>query len=338
MANRKAIIRHLPAVETLGSTTVIGSDKTGTLTANEMTVLEVWTVAGTHLPGNETVEPGSPLERTLIAGVLANEASLSRDGDLWIPEGDPTETALLVGAEAFGLGHERVRTIYTPVFDVPFEPELRYSAAVRENAGTRLLFVKGAPERVLDMCTAIEHGTHRAPIDRAAVQQATDAAAARGLRVLAMAYGQLDNAGEPPRDPSGLAYLGFEAMMDPPREGVREAVQGCLDAGIRVVMITGDHASTALAISREVGIAVAGSDLVEGREIEKLTDLELEQRMRTATVCARMSPNHKLRVVQAFQREGHVVAVTGDGVNDAPALRAADLGVAMGLSGTDVAR
>lgn len=338
MANRKAIIRHLPAVETLGSTTVVGSDKTGTLTQNEMTVMEVWTAAGTHLPGKEPVNPGSPLERTLIAGIVANEASLGREGDDWVPEGDPTETALLVAAEAFGVEHERVRTIYPPVFDVPFEPDLRYSGAVRESAGTHLFFVKGAPERVLEMCTAIEHGAHREPIDRAAIQEATDAAATRGLRVLAMAYGEIAPGEEPPRDPAGLTYLGFEAMMDPPREGVLEAVRGCQQAGIRVVMITGDHASTALAISRQVGIAAGEGALVEGREIDSMTDAELQERMRDATVCARMSPDHKLRVVQAFQREGHVVAVTGDGVNDAPALRVADLGVAMGRSGTDVAR
>lgn len=338
MANRKAIIRHLPAVETLGSTTVIGSDKTGTLTQNEMTVMEVWTVAGTHLPGKEPVPPGSPLERTLIAGIVANEASLSREGDEWVPEGDPTETALLVAAEAFGVDHERVRAIYPPVFDVPFEPDLRYSGAVRESAGTHVFFVKGAPERVLEMCTAVEHGSHREPIDRAAIQQVTDAAAARGFRILAMAHGEIAPGAEPPRDPTGLTYLGFEAMMDPPREGVIEAVRGCQQAGIRVVMITGDHASTALAISRQVGIAAGEGALVVGREIESMTDEELQERMRSATVCARMSPDHKLRVVQALQREGHVVAVTGDGVNDAPALRVADLGIAMEGSGTDVAR
>lgn len=338
MATRKAIVRHLPAVETLGSTTVIGSDKTGTLTQNEMTVLEVWTVAGTHLPGKEPVSPGSPLERTLIAGVVANEASLSREGDEWVPDGDPTETALLVAAEAFGLDHEQVRASYAPVFDIPFEPELRYSGAVREQAGTRILFVKGAPERILEMCTAIEHQGHSEPIDRAAIQDATDAAAAGGLRVLAMAYGEAPGGEAPPGEPSGLTYLGFEAMMDPPREGVLEAVRGCQQAGIRVVMITGDHASTALAIARQVGIAAGEGALVEGREIESMTDEELQERMRHATVCARMSPDHKLRVVQAFQREGNVVAVTGDGVNDAPALRVADLGVAMGRSGTDVAR
>jgi Ca2+-transporting ATPase len=338
MANRKAIIRHLPAVETLGSTTVVGSDKTGTLTQNEMTVMEVWTAAGTHLPGKEPVHPGSPLERTLIAGIVANEASLVREGDDWVPEGDPTETALLVAAEAFGVEHERVRAIFAPVFDVPFEPELRYSGTVRESAGTHLFFVKGAPERILEMCADIEHGPHREPIDRVAIQQATDAAAARGLRVLAMAYGEIAPGEEPPREPAGLTYLGFQAMMDPPREGVLEAVRGCQQAGIRVVMITGDHASTALAIARQLGIAGPDDVAVEGRDIEEMTSDELQARMRTATVCARMSPDHKLRVVQALQREGHVVAVTGDGVNDAPALRAADLGVAMGLSGTDVAR
>ncbi len=338
MANRKAIIRHLPAVETLGSTTVIGSDKTGTLTQNEMTVLEVWTADGSHRPGEGVAPQGSSLELTLIAGVLANEARLSRENDTWVPEGDPTETALLVAAETFGIDHVETRTAYQPVFDVPFEPELRYSGSVREFAGARLFFVKGAPERILEMCDTIQIDGHREPVERGTVQAATDEAAAGGLRVLAMAYGALEQGEEPSRDPTGLTYLGFEAMMDPPREGVLEAVRGCLDAGIRVVMITGDHASTALAIARQLGIAHEASTAVEGRDIEQMSDDELSERMKTVTVCARMSPDHKLRVVQALQREGNVVAVTGDGVNDAPALRVADLGVAMGLSGTDVAR
>jgi Ca2+-transporting ATPase len=188
------------------------------------------------------------------------------------------------------------------------------------------------------MCGTMHVAGRREPLERERVQAAADAAAARGLRVLAMAYGELARDEEPPRDPTGLTYLGFEAMMDPPREGVPEAVRGCLDAGIRVVMITGDHASTALAIARQLGIADEAAAAIEGREIEEMSDDELRERMRTVNVCARMSPDHKLRVVQALQREGHVVAVTGDGVNDAPALRVADLGVAMGLSGTDVAR
>ncbi len=338
MASRKAIIRHLPAVETLGSTTVIGSDKTGTLTQNEMTVLEVWTADGSHVPGAEAAPQGSALQLTLIAGVLANEARLVRGDGGWIPEGDPTETALLVAAEGFGIDHVSTRAVYRPVFDVPFEPELRYSGSVREIAGTRLFFVKGAPERVLEMCDTMHVAGRREPVERERVRAAADAAAARGLRVIAMAYGELGRDEEPPRDPTGLTYVGFEAMMDPPREGVPAAVRGCLDAGIRVVMITGDHASTALAIARQLGIAGEASTAIEGREIQQMSDDELGERMKTVTVCARMSPEHKLRVVQALQREGHVVAVTGDGVNDAPALRVADLGIAMGLSGTDVAR
>lgn len=338
MASRKAIIRHLPAVETLGSTTVIGSDKTGTLTQNEMTVLEVWTADGSHAPGAEAAPQGSALQLTLVAGVLANEARLVRGDGGWNPEGDPTETALLVAAEGFGIDHVATRAVYRPVFDVPFEPELRYSGSVRELAGTRLFFVKGAPERVLEMCDTMHVAGRREPVERERVRAAADAAAARGLRVIAMAYGELGRDEEPPRDPTGLTYLGFEAMMDPPREGVPAAVRGCLDAGIRVVMITGDHASTALAIARQLGIAGEASTAIEGREIQQMSDDELGERMKTVTVCARMSPEHKLRVVQALQREGHVVAVTGDGVNDAPALRVADLGIAMGLSGTDVAR
>lgn len=338
MARRKAIIRHLPAVETLGSTTVIGSDKTGTLTRNEMTVMEAWTAAGTHIAGEERAAPGSALELVLVAGVVANEATLGRGESGRGPEGDPTETALLVAAEAFGLGYEAVRADYAPAGEVPFEPELRYSGAVRVRGGRRLFFVKGAPERVLEMCGAMADGGTPAPRWREHAREAAAAAAGRGLRVIAMACGELAPDEDPPREPSGLHYLGFEAMMDPPREGVIEAIRGCRRAGIRVVMITGDHGSTALAIARQLGIAGADGVVVEGREIEAMTDDELRQRMRTATVCARMSPEHKLRVVRALQQDGGVVAVTGDGVNDAPALRVADLGIAMGVSGTDVAR
>ncbi len=338
MANRKAIIRHLPAVETLGSTTVIGSDKTGTLTRNEMTVMEAWTAEGTYIPGTRVAAAGSPLELVLIAGVVANEAALGRDSAGWVPQGDPTETALLVAAETFGVDHERVRETYRPVCDVPFEPDLRYAGAIREFGGAHLFFVKGAPERVLEMCETLEDGGRQKPIDRQAALAAADEAASRGLRVIAMAYGEVPPGADPPREPWGLTYLGFEAMMDPPREGVLEAVRGCRAAGIRVVMITGDHAATALAIARMLGITSGPGTLVEGREIEELSDEALAERMRTAAVCARMSPEHKLRVVQALQREGNVVAVTGDGVNDAPALRVADLGIAMGESGTDVAR
>jgi Ca2+-transporting ATPase len=346
MARRNAIIRRLPAVETLGSTTVIGSDKTGTLTENRMTVKEVW--AGgrfVDVDEAESTEPGGdPLRRTMLAGVLTNEAEAYRGRDGLQVKGDPTEAALLVAAARLLVEPPEVRARYRMVAEIPFEPERRYSAGVREHEGDHLMFVKGAPERVATMCEQIltDDGPRR--LDHEEVHRAAREMAGRGLRVLAMAYKELS---EPPVDRDEgpvvpprerLVFLGLQGMLDPPREGVKEAIAACRSAGIRVVMITGDHAVTARSIAVELGITPADPEVLTGVELEDLDDDGLRERVATVSVYARVSPEHKLRVVRALRARGEVVAVTGDGVNDAPALKAADIGVAMGRSGTDVAR
>lgn len=343
MAARQAVIRRLPAVETLGSTTVIGSDKTGTLTENRMTVQEVWA-------GGELVEVAGPpadglpdhLRLTLVAGVLANEAEAYRTAEGFAVQGDPTEAAMLVAAAVLGVEPEETRAAYREEVVVPFESERRYSATHGLYDGEPLVFVKGAPERVLEMCRRIRTPDGDAELDPEVVHRAAREMAGRGLRVLGMAYARGDEV-EPPGEgrevePETLVFLGLQGMMDPPREGVAEAIAGCHDAGMRVVMITGDHGITARAIAQRLGIADADAKVLTGPDLDALEQGELEHVVRDVSVYARVAPEHKLQVVEALQAGGDVVAVTGDGVNDAPALKRADIGIAMGRSGTDVAR
>jgi calcium-translocating P-type ATPase len=347
MARRNAIIRRLPAVETLGSTTVIGSDKTGTLTENRMTVRRMWSggefIEIGHGGSEDRPREGSGTWLALLAGVLASEAHLApaEQGE-FETQGDPTEVALLVAAARQGLDVAGLRAEYEPVVEIPFEPEKQYSASVRRHGDDYLLFVKGAPERLVAMSDSILADGDEAELDPDVIHEAGAALAGEGLRVLAMAYRPLE--GPPPddfaqRDPGRLVFLGLQGMLDPPREGVAEAIRGCREAGIRVLMITGDHAATARSIGRELGIGQQGApEVLTGREIDDLDDAELRERVAEVDIYARASPEHKLRVVRALRRRGETVAVTGDGVNDAPALRAADIGIAMGVSGTDVAR
>ncbi|MFP5319976.1 MAG: cation-translocating P-type ATPase [Acidimicrobiia bacterium] len=352
MARRNAIVRRLPAVETLGSTTVICSDKTGTLTENRMTVQQVWTGGCFYTVGESGAgmlvdgEPASLEERpglhhTLLAGVLTNEAEAYRTDDGLHLTGDPTEAALLVSAMAAGIEPDEARDAYPVFAEIPFEPDRRYSASLRSRHGTHVLFVKGAPERVADMCTEVLTQTGRAPIDRDGIHDASRRMAEAGLRVLAMAYRELPRTLDDPgelTEPDELVFLGLQGMMDPPRHGVADAVAACHTAGIRVVMITGDHAITAGAIAHRIGIAGEDAELLTGRDLEQLSDDELQQRVGNVSIYARVSPEDKLRIVRALHKLGDVVAVTGDGVNDAPALKAASIGIAMGRAGTDVAR
>jgi Ca2+-transporting ATPase len=343
MARRNAIVRKLPAVETLGSTTVIGTDKTGTLTENRMAVRACWSAAGFRdVPSPNGPEgPPAPLTEVerllLVAGVMTNEADAFLTDDGYQVSGDPTEAALLLSALAFGLEPAVLRG--APVLvDVPFESDRQYSASCRLDGDTPTWFVKGAPERLLQRSVSFLSPSGPVPLDREAVLAAAQELASRGQRVLAMAYRPLAAPPDPDDHPGELIFLGLQAMMDPPRPGVRESIAGCQQAGIRTIMITGDHAGTASAISAELGIASPGAPVLAGPEIDELTEPELQERLATVSVVARAAPEHKLRAVEALRAQGHVVAVTGDGVNDAPALRAADIGVAMGRSGTDVAR
>jgi Ca2+-transporting ATPase len=344
MARRNAVIRRLPAVETLGSTTVVGSDKTGTLTENRMTVMQVVTPAGrvTLHDGVELPPLSEPLRSLALAGVLANEADLApgESGEEEV-RGDPTEAALLFAARQLGLDFRAEREAHESLREIPFEPELAYSASVRARGGRRWIFVKGAPERILGMCrNAAGRDGETLPLDPQDALDRGAELAERGLRLLGFAMRELapDEEAASARL-EGLSFLGLTGMMDPPREGVRESIAACRGAGIRVLMITGDHAQTARAIGRDLGLGGGATPKVmTGTEFAVLDDAERERAAAETDVFARVAPEQKLAVVHALQRNEEVVAVTGDGVNDAPALKAADVGVAMGRSGTDVAR
>jgi magnesium-transporting ATPase (P-type) len=362
MAARNALIRSLPAVETLGSTDTIGSDKTGTLTENRMTVLRAWTADGWFAvrpdrEGEDDLEdraalvdasdevarrPDGPLASTFRTGALSNEGELHFRDERIEHRGDPTETALLEAAHHAGLPPAELRKTAEELATVPFESELRYAYVVVDEDGP-VLRLKGAPERVLDLCDSLLTVDGAGPLDHGLVHAAAERMAHLGLRVLAFAERRL---GDTPVDPAqppvpeGLCLTGLVGMQDPPRQGVRDAIARCRDAGVRVVMITGDHAVTATAIARDLRLIddVETAAVLTGRDMEELEDDELDARVGDVAVYARVAPEHKLRVVQALQRGGDVVAVTGDGVNDAPALKVADIGIAMGRDGTDVAR
>lgn len=353
MARHNAIVRSLPAVETLGSTTVIGSDKTGTLTRNEMTVDVVWTASGT-LDLRDEAQPagGSPhgltrtVHRTLRAGALTNEAARAAPGATTVAgdpldfTGDAVDVAMLRAAVLLGVVTPEERDALW-LAHTPYEPELRLSQTVRtDDDGRRVLYVKGSPDVLAALSTTMATDDGDRPFEPGPAEAANHDLAGQGLRVLATAMRVLDPDEPVPRPlppPSGLTFLGLEGMEDPPRPGVAEAVAECRRAGITVVMITGDHPATAVSIAQRLGLG-SGKSPVTGREMEDIDDHVLAARLRRSGVAARVTPQDKLRIVRLLQDEGEVVAVTGDGVNDAPALRAASIGVAMGRSGTAVAR
>ena len=364
MAKRHAIIRKLPAVETLGGTTVICSDKTGTLTRNEMTVREIWAgdglVAvsgigygpeGVFSESTNEIDPRADpaLLECLRAGQLCNDSSLRRTEEGWRIEGDPTEGALVVSASKAGLSPETARRELPRLDAVPFESQHQYMATLHD-AGPgqpRIAYLKGSVEALLQRCDGVFGAAgERMNLDADAINGRVEDMAAQGLRVLAFARGELP-AGSASIDhgnvASGLTFLGLQGMIDPPREEAVRAVRACQDAGIRVKMITGDHAGTAAAIAGQIGLDGGGpggqpAAAVTGRDIEALSDTELTAVVEDTAVFARVTPEQKLRLVEALQARGHVVAMTGDGVNDAPALRRADIGVAMGITGTEVAK
>lgn len=364
MIRRNALIRKLPSVETLGSVTVICSDKTGTLTRNEMTVREVYAsgrtfevTGGGYLPRGDFLLVGGPgevstdsrtdpdLMRALLVGVRCNGASVTPRGkgnDDWQVIGDPTEGALLVAGLKAGI--QASRRDHPVLLEIPFESERKaMSVVVREAADQLFLFTKGAPEVILARCVAEQRNGAIVPLNaqrRQEILERNSAMAGRALRVLALAYRALSEVEAAGRvEESALVFAGLVGMIDPPREEVKESVQRCHEAGIRPVMITGDHPATALAIARELGIARAGDQCVTGQQLDAWTDDELAQRrVATISVYARVTAEHKLRIVRAWKKNDQVVAMTGDGVNDAPAIKAADIGIAMGVSGTDVTR
>ncbi len=363
MAVRKAIVRRLSAVETLGSADVIASDKTGTLTRNEMTVRVIVTAAGRTDVGGSGYDPTgrfsragrdlgeaerSEVAQAILAGLLANNAVLhARDGR-WTVQGDPTEGALVVVARKAGLEDGATARRFARIAEVPFSSERRLMSTVSRDAeqGAQLFVgTKGAPDSVLARCSEeFADGRVRAltPARRSAILAENAVLAGEGLRSLGVASRRLSRDGVDPAALDGrieqdLVFLGLIGMADPPRPEARAAVAQARAAGIRPIMITGDHPGTASAIAAELGLA-AGARAITGAELETLSDEALDATVRTVSVYARVTPEHKLRIVRALQRNGLTVAMTGDGVNDAPALKAADIGVAMGLTGTDVSR
>jgi Ca2+-transporting ATPase len=355
MARRNAIIRKLPAVETLGSTTVICSDKTGTLTQNEMTVRSVYaggaiynvTGAGYAPEGSfETVDrsapiPNAALRECLRAGLLCNDAVLVEENGTWHIEGDPTEGALITAARKFGLTAEEEKA--SPRLDsIPFESEHQYMATLHGGGDRPLVYLKGATEKLLGRCDALLTASGEiAELDRPAVLAQAEAMAREGLRVLLFAHAFLPpgrNTLEAGDVAGGLVFLGLQGMIDPPRPEAIPAVKACQEAGIRVKMITGDHVGTATAIAGMIGLNGGSARALTGTQLAALSDEELAAAAVETSVFARVTPEQKLRLVTALQGRNHVVAMTGDGVNDAPALRRADIGVAMGITGTEVAK
>jgi len=355
MAKRNAILRRLPAVESLGSCTVILSDKTGTLTQNKMTVQAIWTADGRYRVEKEgfygeaeginstgimTLKEGSPLYLTLLAGVLNNKSSLQREGDDIISKGDPTEVALLISGSQAGLRQEELLTDFPMLDEIPFDSNTRFSATIHKHNDRDIVFIKGAVESLVNMSDKIATSEGIQKMDSVEVVRQADGMARNGLRVLAMAVGEGDKAVETVKEgaPVGFTFLGLQGMIDPPREEAVEAVAASHRAGIKVMMVTGDNPVTAAAIAQRVGISKQLPEVRTGTEIARLSDKELEKLVGTVSVYARVSPSQKLRLVNTLRNMGHIVAVTGDGVNDAPALKSAHIGVAMGQAGTDVAK
>ncbi|OFZ85906.1 MAG: ATPase [Betaproteobacteria bacterium RBG_16_66_20] len=338
MAKRRALIRHLPAAETLGAATVIVTDKTGTLTENRMRASHAWFGDGLHALG--LVDAAAARRERDFFDVALHCHSLQRVTDNGRPRllGDPMEAALVEMAERAAGGSEAAKTD-----EIPFDADRRRMSTVHETARGRLLYCKGAPEAVLPLCTAVQAVEGIVPLDgalRARLEKAMDDMAERGLRILALARRELPS-GTPREDwESQLVLAGLVGLEDPPRAEVPEAIARCHTAGIRVIMATGDHPHTATAVARAIGLAPSGSPaVVIGENVARMTEAQLQLALEAPEILfARVSADQKLRIVTALQRKGQVVAVTGDGVNDAPALRAADIGIAMGVVGSDVAR
>jgi P-type Ca2+ transporter type 2C len=351
MAKRHALIRLLPAAETLGSTTVICSDKTGTLTKNEMTVVKLYaggkeysvSGAGYHPYGEFSIDgttitvlENSVLAESLKAGLFCSNATLANKEGKYEIIGDPTEGALVVAAAKAGITQKPNR-----IDEIPFESDRMYMATLHESENSNLLYFKGSPEVILKMCRyqLTDSGVEILEADR--ILNKAEEMAGQGLRLIGLAYKKLPSEQKmiEGKDTDELVFLGLQGMIDPPRVEVIEAIRKCTRAGIRTVMITGDHAKTAKAIAYQLGIIDSPADLVlTGEELAKMNDQELYDKVNTISVYARVAPEHKLKIARQLQKRGHIVAMTGDGVNDAPALRAADIGIAMGVTGTEVSK
>lgn len=381
MARRHAIVRKLPAVETMGSATVICSDKTGTLTENQMTVQSIYAASqhyrvtgsgyapegkvlaeekarggeeASEQTSEQTLESQAALQECLVAGLLCNDSHLQVKDGFWSVVGDPTEGALITVARKAGLSADHLEKILPRLDGIPFESEHQYMATLhqgcwqpdieqRQALQANTIYAKGSVEAILQRCQQqLDQQGNTAPLDSTVIYQKVDKMAAQGLRVLAFAKKQVSADQQSIDDAdiaSGLVFLGLQGMIDPPRAEAIRAVKACQSAGIQVKMITGDHAATAAAIARSMGIQKHGDvKAVTGQELAQISNADLPTVVEDGVVFARVAPEQKLRLVEALQSKGEVVAMTGDGVNDAPALRQADIGIAMGQAGTEVAK
>ncbi|MDF2935832.1 MAG: yloB [Paenibacillaceae bacterium] len=374
MIKRKAIVRKLPSVETLGCASVICSDKTGTLTQNKMTVTHLWLggklmeVSGEgYAPRGDIRWDGRPadvrkdqvLRRLLQSAALCNNARLIQEAPApvkgrkekgaeeegeWRIAGDPTEGALVVLASKAGLSAASLEGLYRRVAEFPFDSERKRMSVLLEHQGGRLVFAKGAPDMLLDKCAYILWEDKVIPFTgtlRQKVMAANEGMAKSALRVLGFAFKEVkptERCEDFDSAESNLVFIGLSGMIDPPRREVREAISTCRKAGIKTIMITGDHQTTAEAIARQLGMLPQSGLVLNGTQLAAMSDEQLEKRVEDIYVYARVSPEHKLRIVKALQKQGHVVAMTGDGVNDAPAIKAADIGISMGINGTDVSK
>lgn len=326
MARENAIIRKLQAVEGLGSVSVICSDKTGTLTQNKMTVKKLYT--GGKIVDASEADFHDPVQEPLLrTALLCSDATVDENGEV----GDPTETALVRLGEDYGFDELTTRGKWPRLTEIPFDSDRKLMSTVHQLSGGLVMVTKGAVDVLLDRCIISAE-------ERAEIERVNEEFSSQGLRVLAFACRTVDRAAVSLEDENDLNFLGLIAMMDPPREESKAAVAECIAAGIRPIMITGDHKVTASAIAREIGILTPGTEAVEGGVIESMSDEELREFVPKVSVYARVSPEHKIRIVRAWQDRGCLVAMTGDGVNDAPALKQADIGVAMGITGTEVAK
>ena len=331
MVKKNAIIRRLPAVETLGSASIICSDKTGTLTMNRMTLVEAYTDSADAT--EEISKENTPkIKKLLTYATLCSNGSITVHGNKETHVGDPTETAIVSAAHKNGLEKDALNAKHPRVAELPFDSDRKLMSTINKINGKLVVIVKGAVDVIEKRCIA-------GNLEKA--KDFNDSMSARALRVLAVAYKEIDSVPEKLTSEdleNGLTFMGLVGMIDPPRPKAKSAVTVCKEAGIKPIMITGDHVVTATAIAKQLGIYVAGDKAITGAELDEMSDRELDANLELISVYARVSPENKIRIVKAWQRKGQVVSMTGDGVNDAPALKAADIGCAMGITGTDVAK
>jgi len=346
MVRRNALVRKLPSVETLGSVNVICSDKTGTLTRNEMTVRKIWvsnnlyevTGSGYSPDGaftldNQMVKPSEELKKLLLIGALNNDSKIVEENGKRKVIGDPTEGCLIVSAEKAGIHKKDIDKEYPRLDEIAFSSKRKRMTTINDIYGKKIALTKGAPDVILELCDRILVNGKVERLSRTKIKEIlniNETLASQALRVLGFAYKDVKNTEDAEKN---MIFIGLQAMIDPPREEAKEAIKRCRSAGIRVVMVTGDHKTTAMAIAKELGIQ---GEAVDGRELDKMTDFD--KRVELIGIYARVNPEHKIKIVEALKNKGHIVAMTGDGVNDAPALKQADMGIAMGITGTDVSK